>query len=387
MFAFLCFAQGCGFIINDKNEQNSSDGEQLEEPMAYDPFKPIWEGDIVYNETVVLMEDAEGNYTGNLVFAPTEIISIKNYTLEKEFDTKRFAMDGNKIICTDIIGDESDRFDDIPFMTEAMARGDEGHDEFGLDKMGNVCFTEGIGVVLHQIAVTYRHVEKWDIVPTYAGDKLTNFKELVESGTDVEMFLFGDSITSGCNSSAFLNTEPYLPKWGDAVAGLIGKKYSINVTTINGSEIGGTSADGLGNINIQLQKHYLRVDKAPDIAFIGYGMNDGSGHVSAAKYKANVQGIIDAIRTEFPACDIVLMSTMLANPIAPQYTEETPTYLAKLKELCEENERTVVVDMTSFSAELYKTKKGLDVLANNVNHPSDFMVRAYVYNVMATLFK
>lgn len=381
--AFLCFAQGCS-----PDGGLSSDSEKGGEMEIYDPYKPVWEGDTVYNETVVLMENEDGTYSGRLLFAPSEILSVKNYTLEKEFDLKRFETDGNTIFCTDIEGDEATIADDVPFMTEAMAAGDEGNDEFGWDKYpgSDILFTEGIGVVLHQIAVTYKHTEEWTVKSEYQGDILENFQSKLSQKQNIEMFLFGDSITSGCNSSEHLHVEPYLPRWGNAVASLIEERYDVFVNMINGSKVGGTSQDGLGDIENQLNLNYTLKNRAPDIAFIGYGMNDGSAHVSASKYKQNVQNIIDAIREKFPECDIVLLSTMLANSLAPQYTVETPTYLAKVKELCEENERAVYVDMTTFSEEIYKTKKGLDVLANNINHPSDFLVRAYIWNIMAVLF-
>jgi len=40
------------------------------------------------------------------------------------------------------------------------------------------------------------------------------------------------------------------------------------------------------------------------------------------------------------------------------------------------------MDMTSFTEELYKHKRGMDMLTNNVNHPSDFLQRGYIEQLM-----
>ena len=50
--------------------------------------------------------------------------------------------------------------------------------------------------------------------------------------------------------------------------------------------------------------------------------------------------------------------------------------------LCGAVERCVTVDMTAFSEALYDRKDGLDLLANNINHPNDFLVRCYAMNIL-----
>jgi hypothetical protein len=43
--------------------------------------------------------------------------------------------------------------------------------------------------------------------------------------------------------------------------------------------------------------------------------------------------------------------------------------------------------MTSISEYIYARKDALELLANNVNHPNDFLVRQYVSGLMETIAK
>lgn len=58
-------------------------------------------------------------------------------------------------------------------------------------------YTEGIGIVMHQVAVTYRYdsSETWGYIPEYSGDRLVNSMAKLERGEDIHLFLFGDSIS------------------------------------------------------------------------------------------------------------------------------------------------------------------------------------------------
>lgn len=115
-------------------------------------------------------------------------------------------------------------------------------------------------------------------------------------------------------------------------------------------------------------------------------MNDGSWNINPITYQENIEFMIQSIKARNENAEIILVSTILANPLAVQNSIQ-PTYLPYLQELENKYEGFALVDMTSFSTDLYKLKNSVDVLANNINHPSDFLVRCYVDNILRAIIK
>ncbi|MBQ2712867.1 MAG: SGNH/GDSL hydrolase family protein [Clostridia bacterium] len=352
-------------------------GDKPETPKAYNPFDPFWEGETVYNEPVVLVkDDATGEIKGNLLFAPTEIIEVKNYSLETTYDPSEYTVEGSTFKAT--------ASSTMPFMTEANLRG-EGGEDYGYAPYpgSNIAFTEGVGLVMQQVNVTYKHKGAWGVKPTVQSQDIPNAMAKLKKGEDINLFVFGDSISTGANSSGKLGIAPYLPTYPQGVANQLTAKYGSKVNLYNGSVGGWMSSDGLTNIAAALPT--AMNGNIPDLAIVGFGMNDGSLRVPATTYTDNVLRIIGAIREYAPNCDIVLISTILANPESPQNTSFTPQYLAYDRELANTVERVALVDMMTLSQELYKHKRGVDLLANNINHPNDFLTRCYVANIIGTI--
>ncbi len=80
---------------------------------------PFYKGNVVYNESVLLTKDDEtGEISGNLIFKPTKILAVKDYTLKTK-DYRQdvdFTLDGNKII--------KKEGSDIPYRTHAELVGE-----------------------------------------------------------------------------------------------------------------------------------------------------------------------------------------------------------------------------------------------------------------------
>ena len=54
-----------------------------EERFIFDEYlKPIWRGDIIYNESVTMVKDSDMVAEAVLLFDPVEIISVKNAHLD-----------------------------------------------------------------------------------------------------------------------------------------------------------------------------------------------------------------------------------------------------------------------------------------------------------------
>ena len=92
---------------------------------------------------------------------------------------------------------------------------------------------------------------------------------------------------------------------------------------------------------------------------------------------------IDAARAGNPDCEFVLVATMLANPEASNFAGCQKDYLPALLEL--EEEGIVVMDMTTMHENLLTRKRYYDMTGNNVNHPNDFLARAYAQNLWQTV--
>ena len=68
---------------------------EVNDPKVSDPF---FYGNVIYNETVMLRTQEDGTGLGHLRFAPTKIISIRDFTLTTEYtEGSDYVIDGNTI--------------------------------------------------------------------------------------------------------------------------------------------------------------------------------------------------------------------------------------------------------------------------------------------------
>lgn len=335
----------------------------------------VWEDNIIYNETVVL-EDNGTTISGQLLFEPTEIISIRDYTLEKEYDITEYTFDKNFIIRSET--------STMPYLTTEQLAGKNLPEEFSFSTYQakepgtEIIFTEGIGIVMHQIAVTYKHEGKWTgITPVHQPLALQKFKEKLEAGLEVTIVLNGDSISTGANSSGVLGIKPYMDDFGTMFKTYLENTYHSKVNFINTSLGGTMSSWGKENVDPNVNQYQ------PDLVIIGFGMNDGSLGVKANTYHDNIEFMIKSIKATNSDANIILMHTIYANPLSLQ-NQNQESYLTELENLKNQYD-VALLDMGSITETMYKTKKGVDILANNINHPSDFLVRIYTASLIQIL--
>lgn len=360
-----------GACFNGKNESGASGSNFV----APDEYKPIWLGDTVYEESLVVVEDENGVKSGKLLYEPTEIIRVNDYTLTKTYEKDEYRVEGK----TFIIDDNSS----IPYFTYDQYYNADVSDLLGMQTMqGNtpdkkILFTESAGLVKYHVNVTYKHADKWQGKSVVSqNDKLpTTVKKLTEDKA-LTLFMTGDSIAAGCNSSALFNIEPYRPSFGTGFALELESQFGAQVDFTNGAVGGWTSENGRNHIDEQMIDGY-----APDLAIIAFGMNDGSFNVANSTFESNIRDIIERIRANSPNCEFILIATILANPEWSGVGTQDK-YLEVLQTIADDTAGCAVLDMTSFTAELYKHKRGMDMLANNVNHPSDFLQRCYISQLM-----
>lgn len=335
----------------------------------------VWEDKIIYNETVVLENNGQEIF-GKLLFEPTEIISVRDYTLDKVYHSNEYEFRGNMIIRTDT--------STLPYLTSEQLAGENLPVDYAFTTYQakapgtKIVFTEGVGIIMHQIAVTYKHAGTWaGITPAHQPDALSRFTQKLNTGEEVNVVLYGDSISTGANSSGVLGIRPYLDDFGTLFTNYLSEEYNTTVNLINTAKGGMLSSWGKENIDTHVNQYN------PDLVIIGFGMNDGSLGMSPLAFKENIEFMIRSIQSRNPEADIIVIHTMYANPLSIQ-NQGQKHYLPELESL-KSSYGIAILDMGSITEELYKTKKGVDILANNINHPSDFLVRIYAAGLIQVL--
>ena len=189
--------------------------------------------------------------------------------------------------------------------------------------------------------------------------------------------LSGDSISQGYNASGLTKAPPQMPAYGELVALGLEKAYGSKITFRNFAVAGWSSDQGLADAR--------RVAAAkPDLVIIAYGMNDTGK--PAAKFAANVRGIIEEVRKGSPAAEFILVAPMLGNAEWHALRMESfPAFRDALGALAAAEQGAALADLTSLWAELLKRKSFLDLTGNGVNHPNDFGHRLYAQVLLAML--
>ncbi len=229
-----------------------------------------------------------------------------------------------------------------------------------------------------QIAVSYEPASRdWSFSPAISKiDQLPRIKALLEEKRPVRVVLFGDSISAGGDCSSLHGIPPFQSNYGELVAKQLAKHYGSEVTFINPSRPGATSAYGLSQAEAQVGGF------KPDLAIIAYGMNDRAPERRAI-YKANLEGILDAIRKDSPETEFIVVTPMLNNPKQP--TGLDPVKFIRDEALKVQRPGTAFADVTTTELDMINHKDYLDLSGNGANHPNDFLHRIYAQRILEVL--
>lgn len=401
-------------------------GKKPEDTMKDDLIRNFWESDTMYDETVILVApmDEDGNITampsGRLLFEADEILSVKQYFHAEhsgeveykqgvDFEYSDGTITAKGTIEEDIDGKKTEVNTSMPYITERQYLGKDVFPGCSTTVTGipsadgnwDIPYTESYQIVQLQISVTYKHSAKWTKnVPAYMGDKLPNAISKLKSKQHTDILVFGDSISTGANSSSVLKIHPNLPAWYELMETELERAYGADITLTNKSMGGWTSmqavsenpSDGWVGGELVKQKGLpalLReemTDYSPDFAIIAFGMNDATLNVGLNNYANNIRKVIDSIRARNADCDIILVGTMLANPQARNQCKNQSEYSALNLKIAEQYENVACVDVGAMHKDLLDSgKKYMDMTGNNVNHPNDFMARIYGMNLLSLL--
>lgn len=335
-------------------------------------MNPIWQSNIMYNESVLMISENGELPHARLLFAPKKILSVKDSNLKVEYtEGEDWFYEDGKLQLTESSKAVSLTIEDLY---------PKNGDNCVKDKIGGgyINFHEGSYFHNRQLAVTYEHAgNQWEgPKPKFAKKNLPNTLSQLIKGESIKITLFGDSISVGANASGKFNTPPNMPVWGELVVEKLKRAYSSNIIFHNCSLGGQTSEWG------REQSNDLVAKDEPDMVIIAFGMNDGTKKLEPSSFKENIECIMKNVRSYNEEVEFILVATMVANP---------ETYFAGLQEEYKEvlhsltGEGVVLANMTDVHKELLKHKAYRDMTGNNINHPNDFLARCYAQFISGIL--
>lgn len=353
-------------------------------------MEPIWEGDLVYNETAFILKDKGGDIAPvSLLYPIKSVISVRNFALDTLYkEGGDYSLSGEKLVITPGGAIDSDI---------ALADGDYYFEEYDFETNWRLTAGGGTlktelgdgtgGLTDYQIAVTYSHTGQNTIEPPESKPlKLQRTLDKLNHNEKVNMVMLGDSISAGWSASGYenCNIAPYCPPYYELFTGYLKQYFKTeNIHAVNYSLSSQTSQWGSENDQIT---HV--VSETPDLLLLAFGMNDGSlGGFSPEIYKSYIESIIDSVRVSCPYTEVILVAPMFPNPEIAGLLVNQPNYLKVLEELEDEKENVAVADVSTVYTQMTSRKKFTDLSGNNINHPNDFMHRVYAQVVVKTLVK
>ncbi len=330
---------------------------------------PLWDTDIVYEESILMVRDENGRAEAGLLFEPTEVLKVENLAKGEVYEEGRdYAVENGRIALTEnsrIFAFEKDGlFPENPAPGEAFPM-----------PGGYSLFREGMFFIDRQIAVTYRCVKgQWTgKKPRLADRELPRTFELLRAGKPFRMVLFGDSISAAANNTLDLNVPPYQPGFGEMLYDWLQDAYQSDIFYVNTAVGGKETRWAVEEADARVSAH------EPDLVILAFGMNDGGKTVE--DFVKNTREIIRKVREKKPECEFLLVATSLPNPILTDpkakfwgYQEE---HMAALSEIAKDTEGVVVADIGGVHRYMQQRKRFIDMTSNNVNHPNDFFYRVH----------
>jgi len=326
-------------------------------------ISPVWEGNIVYNETLMFVAENEAP----LLYFPDEILSVLSYDLKTEFvEGIDFTVKDGKIVLTEGSRIPSfsleEYYPEKPIQGKCFSSNVENHPY--------IFFSEGSTIFQRQIHVTYRHSQQWNRFIPSKSTKFERFLNKVTKGEPVTVLFFGDSITTGANSSGRVGCEPFADTWMEMIVKEFKDSFkNDNINYIN------TAVGGKSTVWALETLQERAIDINPDLMFIAFGMNDGSR--SPEEEGSLMSTIIEKFIESCPDTDIAIVSPILPHFRLKGFWGNQPHFEAVFKSICDKHCHIDLIPVTSVHKSILESKRYYDMTGNNVNHPNDFLARIY----------
>ncbi len=339
---------------------------------------PFWDGETSYSESVLAVENENGEIEPiTLLYDIDEIISVKSASLLTEYtEGKDYSVQNGKLVIN--------ASGNIPRLTYSEFHPNTGTSGFESKNGGYVLWKEGAWFHSKQIVVTYRHFKGYSgYVPEGKGNLLPKFVTKLLNKQDVTILVYGDSISTGANSSGHpdINVAPYMPIYPLMFAKGIEKEYGVKVTLINESKGGMDSNWGLSNLRGGILNKYPSSEVDFDLIIVGFGMNDT--RKDKESFALNVSRLASGFMRQYKNAEAILLATMLPNEEAVNFWGYQEDFYDGLVQY--EKEGVVAVNVGGVHKGLLQRKSYADMTGNNVNHANDYLARVYAQTLLKTL--
>ncbi len=342
-----------------------------------DSLQPFWSTEVVEGESVLFVQSSESNDTkGSLLFPIAEISSVRNASGEITYQAGvdyRFRRGSRTIVVP-----KGSRIVTTPPSALRREANSQPHRLTHRDGKGEILFGAKLEYHQMQTLVTYKKdSNEWPVqMPSFDKESLPIVLQKLHDRKDVSIVLLGDSISTGCNASAWGGAAPYQPPYPDLLRIHLQAHYQADVALTNLSVGGTTTSWGITMIDKVAQQ-------SPDLVILAFGMNDSAG-LTAKQYGQNIATMIAKTRALLPQSEFILIASMLGNRDWITLNHDVfPEYRDELVALCRPG--IAMADMTSVWSEFLKRKKDSDLTGNGVNHPNDFGHRVYAQVLSALL--
>ncbi|MDR1280712.1 MAG: SGNH/GDSL hydrolase family protein [Opitutaceae bacterium] len=339
---------------------------------------PLWQPGIQHNETLLLWARDGELPSAPLLFDADKILSVRDSALKTVYEEGRdwIYRDGKLIL------PKNTR---IPWMSAAEfypANPGPPEPRTTMPRLsgGNMIFREGNFFHQHQIAVTYRHraTPRWTgPVPQLATANLPRTLGKLRTRAPLTIIAYGDSITVGANASGFGGSAiaPFQPIWTELFRRWLAHAHAHPAITLRNKAVGGKGAAW----GAQNAPAALAGDPA-DLVIIAFGMNDRA--MPPKTFREHTVRMMEAARKANPRVEFILVQSMLNNPDWQPHGN-LAAFGSILKNLS--GPGVAFCDMMAVHTALLQRKRYEDMTGNHVNHPNDFLIRAYAQLLAALL--
>ena len=335
---------------------------------------PFWEGDTVYNESIMPTREKSGNIPAiDLLYPIDEILEVKSANLKTTYqEGVDYSLENGQFIVN-----PSGQIKSLSYLEFHPADGQAG---FESRNGGYVLWKEGSWFHERQTVITYKHQAGYQgYIPEGKGRLLPNILAKLEAKQDINLLVYGDSISTGGNSSGHpdINVSPWMPIYPKLFQIGLEERFGAKVNLINASVGGTDSAWGVSKLRSEILNKYDDLD----LAIVAFGMNDTTRDPDG--FAANIKNIVRGLKSKYKDIDILMIATMLPNEEAVTFWGHQSEFYEPLKEM--EAEGLVAVNMGGVHAGLLQRKKYVDMTGNNINHANDFLARAYAQTLLRTM--
>lgn len=397
-------------ILNDWDKDDNGRDLSVYNEEVY--LESIWSGDTVYQEAALFYT---GRDTVQLLYPVDEMVSLRSYDLKTNYvqgvdyeitaDGKIKRLEGSRIpvYSGNLTTTQKPASNIFPI------KGNENGEW--------LTFIDDKTFPSTAISATYKHSKTFEngfqpAAPASQTEKLSTVMQKLKRGEEVNIVVYGDSISCGWSSSGLnenfdiydtdlrlhsetrpghyvINVAPYAPTWIEMMLAGLKKQYPNAKINLKNLALGGTASPwGAQQIErrLNLWKDGQGNQVVPDLIMIGFGVNDASGTAPAA-FGQNIQTIIQKARsfTGNSNMEVLLYSPMLPNQRATTWDAETwlLPYQEQLQQIANADAKTGLVRLTDIFTEIVKSKECVDYLNTNVNHGNDFTARIYATAMLA----